>query len=433
MSTDRIVHVEQPLYGGSSLTSEPGLTLPFVLRGESVEVSADSRLVRIVEPASQRIAPHCPHFGACGGCQYQMTIYEEQLATKHEILLTQLRDAGLQLPKNVGVHSGKPYGYRNRIRLRAERADGKLRFGYNVRTTTEFLPITTCPISAPILWETAEILLSVAEQHEDVAFWLNAASEVELFCSDDLSRIQMTLLCAPRTKVKQGSLERCFAALQKASSQIVGVGAIASDLRTGPTGRTLAAVGAAGLNYRVLDETYWISRGGFFQVNRFLLETLVKLVCEENGQARNGTLAWDLYAGVGLFSRVLAKTFEQVIAVEASATAAADNRTAMRKLGSTRDVVNATTLDFLRSAVLQRERPELIVLDPPRAGAGVEVCELLLRIAPPQMVYVSCDPTTLARDLQILIAEYRIARLDLVDLFPQTFHMETIVVLERKK
>jgi 23S rRNA (uracil1939-C5)-methyltransferase len=159
----------------------------------------------------------------------------------------------------------------------------------------------------------------------------------------------------------------------------------------------------------------------------------VKLVCEGNGRARSGAVAWDLYAGVGLFSRVLAHAFERVVAVEANVAAAMDNRTAMRKLGPAHDVVNATTLDFLRGAVLQRERPELIVLDPPRAGADIEVCELLVRIGPQQMVYVSCDPTTLARDLQILAAGYRVTRLDLVDLFPQTFHMETIVVLERKK
>jgi len=155
--------------------------------------------------------------------------------------------------------------------------------------------------------------------------------------------------------------------------------------------------------------------------------TLVDMVCNR----RSGELAWDLFAGVGLFSRLLARSFSQITAVEANPTAASDLRAALGKLGAQHTAVEATTLDFLRSAVLQRDRPELIVLDPPRAGAGAEACSLLERLAPNTMVYVSCDPTTLARDLRTLQPHYRIAELHLVDLFPQTSHVETVVVLQR--
>jgi 23S rRNA (uracil1939-C5)-methyltransferase len=214
---------------------------------------------------------------------------------------------------------------------------------------------------------------------------------------------------------------------------LTATAAAAFDPRTGPTGRTLAEAGAPGLNYRVLDETYWITRGGFFQVNRFLLETLVQLVCNEADRPRTGALAWDLYAGAGLFSRVLARSFTQITAVEANPTAIADLRAALAKLSPGSTAIESTTLDFLHRAILDRDRPELIVLDPPRAGAGLEVCELLTRIAAPTIVYVSCDPTTLARDLQALQPLYTIRELHLADLFPQTFHVETIAILERKQ
>jgi len=105
----------------------------------------------------------------------------------------------------------------------------------------------------------------------------------------------------------------------------------------------------------------------------------------------------------------------------------------LKKIGPQHRAIAASTLDFLQEAVVQRERPALVVLDPPRAGAGREACELLLRVEAQEMVYVSCDPTTLARDLEVLRQGYRIASLKLVDLFPQTFHMETVVVLERKE
>jgi 23S rRNA (uracil1939-C5)-methyltransferase len=181
--------------------------------------------------------------------------------------------------------------------------------------------------------------------------------------------------------------------------------------------------------YRVGEESYWITRGGFFQVNRFLVERLVALVTD----GRSGGLAWDLFAGVGLFSRVLARRFERVTAVEANSVASADNRAALAKLGVGHSAVAETTAEFLRRAVVERERPELVVLDPPRAGAGLEACALLERLGPGAMVYVSCDPATLARDLAALRTGYAVRALHLVDLFPQTAHLETVAVLERKR
>jgi len=374
--------------------------------------------------------PRCPHFGPCGGCQYQDLSYEEQLHLKQTQLEGLLRNAGINAPP-ITTHSAEPWEYRNRIRLRLQRVDGVLRFGYNRASTTEFLPITMCPISASVLIPAAEALLAAALTDRDVAFWVDAASEVELFCGHDLARVQMTLHCAPRTKVQSGSFVRMLTAVQALEPRVAGAEAIASDPRTGPTGRTLDAAGAAGLAYSVGDENYWITRGGFFQVNRFLIETLLDLVCNADGKPRGGELAWDLFAGVGLFTRVLAHSFARVTAVEANPVAAQDLRVALRKSSPSSTAIEATTLDFLRRAVLDRERPELIVLDPPRAGAGVEACELLSRVAPRSIVYVSCDPTTLARDLQVLTQRYTIQALHMVDLFPQTVHLETVVVLER--
>jgi 23S rRNA (uracil1939-C5)-methyltransferase len=381
--------------------------------------------------------PLCPHFGTCGGCQYQDLAYAEQLRIKRAHLEDLFQQAGVEAPHEIELHSAEPYGYRNRIRLRIERIEGQLRFGYNLRTTTDFLPIATCPIAAPILIQTVESLLATTATNRDVAYWLNATAEVELFANDDLSRVQLTLFCAPRTKTppisQPGHFADTFAALQAHAPQITGAAAIAFDPRTGPTGRTLAEAGASGLNYRVPfspppDETYWITRGGFFQVNRFLLGTLVQLVTAN----RNGSLAWDLYAGVGLFSRILARSFTHITAVESNPTAAADLRSILAKLSPTSTVIESTTLEFLHRAVLDRDRPDLVVLDPPRAGAGVEACDLLNRIAAPTLVYVSCDPTTLARDLATLQSLYTISALHLVDLFPQTSHLETVVVLSRR-
>lgn len=442
MST--ILHVDHPVYGGHNLAStqapgEPSVRVAFALSGETVEAEirgTEARPLRILAPSPARTEPRCRHFGACGGCQYQMADYDEQLHIKREILTGLLHAAQLEHLPPIEAHSAASYGYRNRIRLRVGRADGALRFGYNVRATQQFLPITECPIAAPQLWQTAEALLAAAADDQATMAWLSGATELELFVSDDASRVQLTLLCPPRTNLPRGSFARMMQAIGARAPQVVGAGAVALDPRVGLTGKVFDSWGAAGLQYRVPlnegEETYWVSRGGFFQVNRFLLPKLVELVTIEGGQPRGGNLAWDLFAGVGLFSRVLARSFTQVTAVESAPSAANDLQGALRKLGKQHRAIAQTTTDFLRSAIIQRERPDLVVLDPPRAGAGAEACELLVRLRAPQIVYVSCDPTTLARDLEVLQAAYRIVELHLVDLFPQTFHMETVAVLQRR-
>ena len=178
-------------------------------------------------------------------------------------------------------------------------------------------------------------------------------------------------------------------------------------------------------NNQQLSTAFWVPRTAFFQINRFLLPKLLVLVTA----GRSGQLAWDLYAGVGLFSRALASHFDRITAVEIAEPAA----TALAATGlANLRAVKATTLAFLRAAVTDRDRPGLIVLDPPRSGAGPEVCELLARIAAPTLIYVSCSPEVLPADLATLTASgYTIAELHLLDLFPQTTHIETVAILIR--
>jgi 23S rRNA (uracil1939-C5)-methyltransferase len=168
----------------------------------------------------------------------------------------------------------------------------------------------------------------------------------------------------------------------------------------------------------------------FLQINRWLIDALVEAVTSQ----QTGRLAWDLFAGVGLFARKLAARFERVVAVE---SASASKAALLHNLeGTTGHSIHADTLQFLRShcnlSGPDKSVPDLIVLDPPRSGLGAEVTALLAAIAAPALVYVSCDPATLARDLRALIASgYQIQSITLADLFPQTFHLESIVHLRR--
>jgi len=422
-----------PLYGGN-FTSDSGVSLPFVLSGELVRTTPE---LRVLEPSPDRTTPACEHFGACGGCHYQHANYDAQLSLKREILGNLLAASGLTELPSIQVESAEALGYRNRIRLRIEAGpDGVLRAGYSRRASNEFLAIRMCPIAAPALWRAAETILQL-QTDPLVHRWLTLTAELELFTTAAESKLQLQffLRSAPRGARSPDTGQRSFEAvcdrLRRAIPELTGASAtLDSDLNR-RTRRAWpgATWGAAGLSYPAAGRNYWVPRGAFFQVNRFLIDRLVELVAEN----KSGGLAWDLYAGVGLFTRALAESFAHVVAVE-GAEAAASSLATLKSRDGKIEAIHAATLDFLRVRALQRERPELIVLDPPRAGIGQEAAQLLTRIAatpnPIQLVYVSCDPTTLARDLAILTPTYTIQSIHLIDLFPQTFHMETIVHLQ---
>jgi 23S rRNA (uracil1939-C5)-methyltransferase len=189
-------------------------------------------------------------------------------------------------------------------------------------------------------------------------------------------------------------------------------------------------LGESSIRYHAGGFDYRVESGAFFQVNRFLIDALIDRVVAHH----TGSVAWDLFAGVGLFARQLTKSFGKVIAVESApnSIAALDANV----YGTAGTALRATTLDFLRRAVQPGkstaafEKPDLVVVDPPRTGLGPEVTTLLGQVAPGTIVYVSCDPATLARDLKALIeAGYAVCSIALADLFPQTYHLESIVEL----
>ncbi|NYF53798.1 23S rRNA (uracil(1939)-C(5))-methyltransferase RlmD [Tunturiibacter gelidoferens] len=429
------LQIEKAIYGGAGLAHQAdgeSIFVPFVLPGELVEVEIrqqkknfeEASLLRVLKDSENRVQPPCIHFGECGGCHYQHAQYPAQVEMKVSILQEAMERAGLKTLPEIQSHAAPPWAYRNRMRLRLEEVGPTLRAGYNRRGTNEFLAIQECPITAPLLWRATQSLLQLATENPADRRWLSSAAEVEFFTTADEAKMQMTIL----VRKDQLGLTSLCERMRQFVPELVGAGSAllkpSGPQRQIQKPRPLESWGTQGLSYQVENEDYWVSRGSFFQINRFLIDELIRIVATN----RQGLLAWDLYAGVGLFSRALTKTFQQVVAVEATG---ADLINSFK--GTGRRAIESTTVEFLRNAVVQRERPQLIVMDPPRAGVGAEVCSLLARILSPEIVYVSCDPVTLARDLKMLVdAGYKLEELHLVDLFPQTFHLETIVVLRRQ-
>jgi 23S rRNA (uracil1939-C5)-methyltransferase len=368
--------------------------VPYVLPGERVraEIAQEkpglirARTLEVLDASADRVSPHCPYFGRCGGCHYQHASYDAQVAAKRAILEEELRRLGkLEPPAEIRIVAGEPWGYRNRVQLHVEGQS----LGYREARSHKLCPIALCPIASPKLNETIAALNGMLNDRR----WPRFLRSLEIFTDEQQLQLNVTDAGQP---VARRFFDWC-------AERIPG-------LVSGP------------LDYA---GRFRVSRNSFFQVNRFLIDALVDTAV---GGAF-GETAVDLYSGVGLFALGLVRSFERVVAVESSSAAVSDLRfNRERGAGAAAfEPQHATAEAFLESLELA---PDFMLLDPPRAGLGKTVVRRLLELKPRRLTIVACDPATLARDLPHLLARgYRIEEMTLVDLFPQTFHLETVVRL----
>jgi 23S rRNA (uracil1939-C5)-methyltransferase len=380
-----LLNIEKLVYGGDGLARVDGrvVLVPFVLPGERVEAETGrakndllrGRATEIQTASAQRVAPLCEYFQRCGGCHYQHAAYEYQLQQKGLILREALRRVGkIEYGGEIEIVSAEPWQYRNRAQLHIE--NGYV--GYFEAGSHRLCPIDHCPISSPRLNQ------AIGELRIELPKLAPFSADVEFFTNE--TDVQILASGATSKNVPRAARE-LFRQLAT-TDQIEYAG-------------------------------FRVSPGSFFQVNRFLIDRLVE--CATGGTT--GGLAIDLYAGVGLFSRALKTRFARVLGVEAGDSAYRDFQFNVPAA----EAVHATAGQFLKEL---QETPEFIVADPPRTGLGKETVSDLARVRPPLLRIVSCDPATLARDLRSLLdSGYKVERLMLVDLFPQTFHIETVVEL----
>jgi len=436
------------IYGGDGLArlpADPGgrgkaVFIPFVLAQEKVEASvteqkpgfARARAERIIEPSAHRVEPGCPYFGRCGGCQYQHAAYEHQLEIKKEILRETLRRmAKLDLAMEIQVHASPPWKYRNRSRLQVQ-TNPSFAAGYFKMGSHELLPVETCPISSPLINRGIAALWQIGRAGKVPT----GISEIEFSANADDS--QLLLEVSVSADARRAALREWAEEMRASMSEITGVVVFRPAASRGgvPNQEKWITVGDDHLVYRTQNASYKVSAGSFFQTNRHLVDELVRIVTA----GQSGRSALDLYSGVGLFSTVLAGDFHHIISVESSQTSSADlsyNRP------SNVEVAQATAEQYMArpqntrrtgkgTAFPHLQPPDLAVADPPRTGLGERVARSLAMLAAPRVIYVSCDPATLARDLVVFhAAGYRLDQVHLVDLFPQTFHLETVVHLVR--
>lgn len=433
MANELLLSVEKLVYGGDGLAHADGNTVfvPYVLPGETVRATERKKkktliwadLREVTQAAEERVAARCPHFQTCGGCHYQHISAGEQVRLKKEILRETLaRLGGVAWEGAIQEHTAEPYGYRNRAQW-AVRAGNPRALGYFLPESSAIVPIDECPVLSPLLLKTFRTLQELARSGVLPAGIL----EIEAFADSSDEKIALNVAfekfaespakLAQHFREAMPQLESLLLLDQKKNKfELSGPGFLKQE--------------AGGFQFRV-------SHLSFFQVNRFLIEDLLKTMTF----GAKGDTALDMYAGVGFFTLPLAKTFRKVVSVDANLAATRDLYENAKAAGVPVTTHNEHAEDFLKKT---KERPEFVVLDPPRAGLGAQTAAKLAELGASEIAYLSCDPSTLARDLAVLTnsarrpkeiaapsTRYELSEMHLFDLFPQTFHIETLVRLRR--
>ncbi len=445
-----LLEIEKLIYGGDGLSRLPAdsqgrrkaVFTPFVLAGEKIEATlteekpgfARAQAGKILQPSPYRIEPACPYFTRCGGCHYQHATYDHQLEIKKEILRENLRRiAKLDLQIEIAVHPSPPWNYRNRSRLQL-RTKPDFALGYLKFSSHDVLPIEQCPISSPLINRAIAMVWNSGRSGKAP----EGVREIEFFANQDDTRLLIELSSDP--EARRAAVRAWAEDLCASMPQVAGITAFREPQKASP--ESFITVGAPDLIYKTKSATYRVSAGSFFQTNRFLTDELINIVTTN----RSGEFALDLYAGVGLFSTALAGSFRHTVSVEMSQTSFNDlsynlpsngkamHAAAERFVGELGDQGRSRLGTMKSGAILPqlRHEPDAVVVDPPRSGLGDRVARQLTGLNAPRITYVSCDPATLVRDLVPLqAAGYRLEEVHLIDLFPQTYHLETVVQLVR--
>ncbi len=425
------ITIEKIVYGGDGLGRVDGqaVFVPFAAPGDQLRVRMTSlernfargEIAEIIVPSTLRRAAPCQYFGVCGGCQLQHLQYAAQLAIKVEFIRESLRRmGGIDWQAKIDVLATEEFGYRSRAEIKIHhgehRAHREKQTGFTKLTGSRknHLVHLVNPVQKNFAPSVAQIGFFKAGSH-------------------DICEVTECPILLPAANAALQDLHKPPNLLPSRATRVYLTVGDDQTLATPATGENArdAEVDAKGtVRQTIRGIHYSFGVRTFFQSNRLLVEQLVATAIEP----AQGKIAFDLYAGAGLFSLQLAKSFAQVYAVEGSKISNNHGLKNAQANGIANVSYEAISVEaWLKFQAPKLARPDFVLLDPPRAGAGEAVVQRLIALKPLRIHYVSCDPTTLARDLKLLTkANYNIASITALDMFPQTYHVETVVKLTMK-
>jgi 23S rRNA (uracil1939-C5)-methyltransferase len=378
------------------------------MSGETVRIKisevkdryAKAELLEVLSPSSHRIEPRCPHFAQCGGCHYQHIPYQEQLNIKQAILADQFERVGklADPPVKKIIPSPEAWNYRNHIQLHLSE-EGQL--GYLRHRSNQVIPILECHLPEPILnqvWPSLDLE------------YIPGLNRINLRSGDEGTDTLLVLESSDPHPIE------------------FSVDVPLSAIHRGPGGEIVLS----GDDFTILpvhDFPFVVSAGSFFQVNTWVAELMVDFLLDRLSFSEEMVLL-DVYCGVGLFSVFFAPYVKQVIGIESNPSAAEDY------LYNLAGFDNVTLYDLPAENVLPylEISPDIILVDPPRAGVSTKILDSLLALQPGCILYISCDPATLARDAGRLQAHgYQLKESTPFDMFPQTYHIESVNLFRRAR
>jgi len=403
--------LEKLTYGGDAMGRLPdsrAVFIPFGLPGERVRVMltdekknfARGEIVEILESSPDRIDAKCKHFGECGGCHYQNFPYEKQLQAKRDILVDQLKRIGRieNPPVQKMVACPNPWNYRNHVQFHLTH-DGKLGFvGAGLRPTPTVMPITECHLPEPAI----------------NGFW----SQLEFEPETNVDRVSL------RAGVDDDLMLVLESEFPEPPELEIEAGISITHIYEE---HTVIIAGSDHIFTRVLGRDFKVSAASFFQVNTVMAEKMVEHLLASLPVPPSTTLL-DVYCGVGLFSAFLAPKCKTVIGIESSESSCEDFAVNLDEF----DNVELYEGDAEDVIPYLEAKPDVVLVDPPRAGLDKAVVDGILKMNPSLVAYVSCDPSTLARDAARLInGGYKLKQVTPFDLFPQTYHIESVSIFEK--
>lgn len=397
----QIIKAQSPVYGGYIIARDSGVIfIKGAIPDEVVEVSISEKkrdysigtVTNVIETSPYRINPPCSVFGTCGGCHFQFISYERQVSMKEEILLDSVSRIGkLEAPLSPAL-TDRNYNYRYRGQFKISR-EGKI--GFYREGTRDVVPVEECPL---MIKEINRIVKELNNRK------LSGIKEIHISCGDAANALI-------KSKLATEDIEKIMS----------GVGFSGIAFETGEsTGRDYIRLDLNGLQYTV---TPW----SFFQAHWNLNRKVVELIINELQPLENMRVL-DLYAGAGNFSLPLAVYASQVVAVEENRHAADDGQRNVK-------LNNIKNCRFINSSAEKyriQEKFDIVVLDPPRPGLHPDAARKIIDSSPGKIVYISCNPATLARDLKKFSERYNVDSLRMIDFFPNTYHVEALALMSLK-
>jgi 23S rRNA (uracil1939-C5)-methyltransferase len=398
-------------YGGDAMGRLPdgrAVFVPFGLAGERVRIRltddkknfARGKILEILESSTDRIQPRCKHFAECGGCHYQNLPYGKQLTAKTDILIDQLKRIGKieNPPVQQMVASPTPWNYRNHIQFSLTK-DGKL--GFQMPNSNRVIPITECHLPEPSInnfWHQLEF--EPDTNIERVSLRAGLEDDLMLILESESPE-------PPELEIEAG----------------ISIAHVYEE-------HTVVIAGNDHILTKILEREFKVSAPSFFQVNTTMAEQMVQHLITQLPITQSSTLL-DLYCGVGLFSAFFAPKCGRVIGIESSESACEDFVVNLDEFDNV-ELYEGTAEEVLPGLVGHVSNVSHAIVDPPRAGIERHALDALVQLNPQVIAYVSCDPSTLSRDAKRLIeAGYALKQVTPFDLFPQTYHIESISIFER--